>query len=375
LGVARSHHFVPQFYLRRFSADGRSIAVLHKASGRIIDRAPIRGQCAIDNFYGWHPEAESSLSVLESMSAAVIARVLEAERLPLRGSGDYEAFNLHIALQALRTRAMADSNDVMTDRFVRLMAQGRSELEGIDLEKFNIGNSYPAALPIKIALEAFPALGSLESCLLKVGASNRFVTSDNPVTLYNSALSDVWWQGVTGLDSEGLQIFFPLSDRYCAYLYDPAVYRSPSNTGLRILSQDDFAKIVVLIVLNSGKTLYGRAIDDLKVVERIRELTAPLEDYDRLAFVETEPLRKADGTSSSLMANYRPHPPARFAFRFARIHSKANPQNTRSDRSAAERKSRMSKMANMIESRVVESTVSAPRSMINDNEVRRLLSA
>lgn len=374
MSIPRSHHFVPQFYLRQFSPDRRSLAVLHKASGRVFDCAPIRGQCAINNFHGWHPDAEKSLSVLESASAAVIARILANEKLPPSGSDDRDTLNLHVALQALRTQTMASSNDAMAERFVRLMAQGDEAMKDVDFDRFRIGHQYPAALPIRIALETYPSLGSLDGCLLRAGVGCNFVTSDNPIVLYNSALSDVWWQGVTGLDSEGLQIFFPISTKFCVYLFDPKIYKSASNTYLRILSEEDLNKILALITLNSNKAIYAEQIDHLIRITAIRDLNRDFEGYERLAFTETEEMKTSDGTSS-LIANYRLHPPARFTFRFSKVRCGADPRNTRSDRTVAERQARTFSSGTVSRAAVSTSTVSKAREMINDNAMRRLLAA
>ena len=57
----KNQHFVPQYYFRFFSENARHISAILKKDGRFIENAPIKGQCATDNFYG-SKELESIFS-------------------------------------------------------------------------------------------------------------------------------------------------------------------------------------------------------------------------------------------------------------------------------------------------------------------------
>jgi hypothetical protein len=372
MGDAKSHHYVPQFYLRRFSDDGRSIRLLNKSSNRIIEGAPIKGQCAVDNFHGWHDEVEGALSGIESASAASIDRVLRSCELPVRNSEDYLSLLVFIALQSGRTRQQAVINNKYTDFFYKEILKGRADLKGFDLDKVVIEDRYPVALPLVTSMKAFHFLETLESTLLLAGDRIGFVTSDDPVVLYNSGRASVWWEGVTGLDSAGLQVFLPLSRGACLYLYDPAVYVTATNTSSRKVCVADVLKLNALTILNSDRNIFGHTRSDLDFAQCLRELTKPLENYPRIAFVETESYEDADGKQASIMANYRLHPPASFEFRFAHRRRGALLDGIRSDRMASLRRKQMPDMPGTHQLAVASSTLDGPRIQLNDNDVMRL---
>jgi hypothetical protein len=363
---------VPQFYLRKFSEDQRSIRLLHKQTGRIISRAQIKGQCAVDNLHGWNEGAEGSLSKLESAGAAVISWILKEFGLPDRNSTQYGDLLLFVAVQALRTVCHAAWNDKLTDHFFKTIARNDLENIGVDAGNFVIKNNYPVALPISAAITGHHHLESLEACLLASTKGREFVTSDNPVVLYNSAMSHVWWEGVTGLDSEGLQLFFPLSPQVCLYMYDPQVYGVASNTPTRVIGSEDSQKMDCLQILNSGETLYAMRLDTLERIVRLRKITEAYEDYDRVAIVETEAVPEGNEKSAQFIANYRLHPPAAFSFRFARVRQKPKASGIRSDRAASHRRASMIRDMNARSARVQTATVTEARSLLTERHLRQL---
>ena len=60
----KNHHFVPQFYLRRFGSD-RFVAAFTLAGRRHVPRASIAGQCQRPYLYGKDPAVEAKLSAIE----------------------------------------------------------------------------------------------------------------------------------------------------------------------------------------------------------------------------------------------------------------------------------------------------------------------
>lgn len=62
----RRQHYVPQNYLREFSADGESIGVFLLDTNKYISTAPIKSQAQESFFYGKDLVLEKQLSELES---------------------------------------------------------------------------------------------------------------------------------------------------------------------------------------------------------------------------------------------------------------------------------------------------------------------
>jgi hypothetical protein len=72
----KNHHFVPQFYLRRFGAD-RFVALYNIARGQHVPRASIAGQCQRPYLYGKDQVIEKALCELEGAAARIIADIVE----------------------------------------------------------------------------------------------------------------------------------------------------------------------------------------------------------------------------------------------------------------------------------------------------------
>jgi hypothetical protein len=118
----KSHHFVPQFYLRNFGA-GNSISVFNIASRKTIPSASIPSQCQRDYLYGKTPEVEDSLGALEGMVSGIIRAILSEQLLPLKDSEDHALLILFLSLQMSRSPKTGRSLLVMQTRLTQAIAR------------------------------------------------------------------------------------------------------------------------------------------------------------------------------------------------------------------------------------------------------------
>ena len=313
----KRHHYVPQFYLRRFSTDRRSIICYNKAKRLLIPRASIKGQCAIDNYYSWNDQVEPSLGILEGYIASLLKEIDNSNTLPPVHSDEWQILLVFIAIQSARTKMSGDSNNAMTDYFAKTMARGAPELKNINIDEFEVRETYPTAMPIQISVQSYEYLASLGRCLLVNSEKLPFICSDNPIILYNSQRSHWQDRGVIGLDSAGIQIIFPISPRLAIYLYDSDVYANPSNTPSRKIRKDDAAKINLLNFLWSDENVYLSSIDQSHMVHLIAEISDNYMNYERVSIRESAPVSRQDGETSSLILHFRPHAPIELSFGFA----------------------------------------------------------
>jgi hypothetical protein len=112
----------------------------------------------------------------------------------------------------------------MSNDFMQHMLGPEAKAKGWDLSKVRIGIKDPAVLALQAAMEGYPLLLDLECKLLVSACGHRFVTSDNPIVMYNQFFAFRTSVSNTGMPSKGLQIFFPLSPDKVAFLYDSNVY-------------------------------------------------------------------------------------------------------------------------------------------------------
>ena len=91
MSAHKNHHFVPQFYLRRFSPDGRSVATLILNEIRVVEKASIRNQCQKEYFYG-KGAAEEGFQLLEGDIATVLRTMENVRRFPSRNKRGHAGF-------------------------------------------------------------------------------------------------------------------------------------------------------------------------------------------------------------------------------------------------------------------------------------------
>ena len=81
----KKQHYVPQFYLRRYSKDGKSINIWNISNEKKIESANLKNQCYRNYFYGKDKAFEESLSYIEGQAARIL-HTIEANFYFLRRS-------------------------------------------------------------------------------------------------------------------------------------------------------------------------------------------------------------------------------------------------------------------------------------------------
>ncbi len=192
----RSHHFVPQFYLRRFGGGGR-VAMYNLRLGRCIPTASIAGQCQRPYLYGREPTVENALCEIEGQAAALLAAAANDSVLPEPYSEADAALVRFIAYQWGRTPAAADAANAGVAKLVRAvgLAPGVPGEIRDSVDQVRVGYRDPVLFSLAIAGFSGPLLGDLQRCILRNRSSVEFITSDAPVVLHNAWCEGVTWRG------------------------------------------------------------------------------------------------------------------------------------------------------------------------------------
>lgn len=220
----KSHHYVPRFYLRNFSRSGKSINLFNIDSERLIKNAPIRGRCCRDYFYGKNPENEKSLCAAEGEVAQLFRLINQQVRLPHHFTAGHLLLCFHIATQANRTRYAADTLNAVTDGMMREILKHDRRATQDMLAQVRFGYDDPALITTAHGALGFPLLMDLECRVLLAPQGTEFITSDNPVVMYNQFMLWRTDGSNTGIASKGLQIFFPIWPFLTLVMYDRDVY-------------------------------------------------------------------------------------------------------------------------------------------------------
>lgn len=333
----REQHFVPQFYLRYFSKDGKRISLFNFKQNKIITDVSIKQQCSRHNFYNFAPKLEEAFAALEGETAKILRGIKAANTVPAQGTGEFLSLISFIIFQKHRTVGMGYKNDVMTDYLAKLCMEGAPELSHIDLDSIEVKNAYSVALPLSIVGDMIPSVTDLHMHLLINRTPLEFITSDDPVVLHNQYCEEINYRGVNGWACRGLQVFWPISPTELILLYDPKVYKVGDSHKRKyttnILSEDDIAKLNSLQILNAQNNVYFAGFPNFeKTVQQIRHTTST-RPKARITFVETDPVTNENGEASSLLHSYVPLLPLKLSVSKITIRKKAKriPPDSRGD--------------------------------------------
>lgn len=234
----KSHHYVPESYLRRFTDSNGYLHIRDTARNQTRYQTP-KKLMKIDAYYrqAWAPPGidpnifENGLaSGIEDQIKRVIDCLIES---PENLTDDYAATLLvYMEIQRIRVpRQAAWAKDLMHETILRLapaditaqINSGAFQLTMKESARFDY---------MRMAIGSIhPWLARMEWEIFEAKAGSSFITTDSPVSFYNSACPPPAEPGV-GL--AGTIVFFPLSSRKLLLMRHP---ECRSATPLTILDE------------------------------------------------------------------------------------------------------------------------------------------
>lgn len=277
-----NQHYVPQFYFRLFSVDGRSICVFNRKNGISFTTAPIKGQASKHKFYG-SQEIEDAFSTLEGFFSSTLRALKNCIDLREISEADQLLTLQAVMFQRARTLAARNRSQPMNYRLRKLWLEAEinknedlsddQKLEYIsDLELFEIDPLKFHLEQIKVSIEQAHLLGDLTPILLENRTNRPFIFSDSPAVFHNSYNGNVKLQGVLGFTTPGLQIFFPISEKRVLLLIDSTHYsfkKIRSGNVIHIRELRDVAAINSLQMHSAVTAIY---YSDYKYVEYVKTI-------------------------------------------------------------------------------------------------------
>lgn len=276
----KKHHFVPRFYLKRFSSSGKSISIYHVPSKRKIDSGNLSNQCYRDYFYGKEPEVEKSLASIEASASRVLHQLLEGEYSAL----DQMTLILYIAIQHGRTTYTVDAINDMADKFAKHMLQYKFKELGADPEHFRIEYTKTSQLALIGAVIHHYLLLDLDMKIVRLSDGQCFITSDAPVILYNQFFQDDLRFHNDGFGSKGLMVFFPIDSKHLILLYDRNVYAIGGRSNGRVTNPcaSDIDQINGLQIAAANESVYF--LDSRFPVEDLSSRYSRFRSHEKMEF-------------------------------------------------------------------------------------------
>jgi len=294
----KSHHYVPQFYLRKFSLgeEGKTIGLYNHVKDLYIPTTSIKHQACQKYLYGKDDYVEDILSKLESITATMFSKMIKHFLPPPDDSPAYKVLLRYILYQESRTTKAGDN---LLDGINKLSKTVFDNVYGPEniMTGFTAAHDEATLLVLEKAEENLYLLDFL-TCKLMVNLSMLpLITSDAPVIKYNQYLEAKNMKiGAHGLPAKGLQIFLPIHPRMMICLYDPAVYTCGKEEQYCVTteSEDEIHQFNLLQYLNSNTQLYfGDYISETYVKhihEKFSKRKSELGPYSE--YIETPDKRK-----------------------------------------------------------------------------------
>jgi Protein of unknown function (DUF4238) len=190
-----NQHYVPQFYFRYFSKNGKSICVLNRDNGHTIDSASIKGQASKKYFYG-DAEIDQALSKIEGIFSAALRQIIDDSCFENCTPENYVLLLQNIMLQKSRTMSARKRSKAMQDRLLQLYMECQvnndDSLDDITKKGFlNIAKGLEAdpkqyqSMEMSVAVECAEGLVDLLPVILHNKTNRPFIFGDAPVVFIN----------------------------------------------------------------------------------------------------------------------------------------------------------------------------------------------
>ena len=236
------NHYVPQFLMRNFSSNGKSIGMYIKTSKHYVENASIKEICGKKYLYGKTDELENLLCDIESRWAKIINYTCSSEKIP---SDLYNKKLLYafFTISESRTLYMAEKvkedfcnilkNDIKYAHHLNL-----KQYETIEENDIKASISVPNLYLLKSAAELVDDIYARLNLVLIANRTNTpFILSDCPVVKYNFNLLETFFG--YGWKQEGILAFAPISPHYMLMLVDKKTYKLKSILPNKIVIKND----------------------------------------------------------------------------------------------------------------------------------------
>lgn len=258
----KNNHFVPQTYLRRFcSVSERQVGLYNLKSGRAVETAPIKSQCARDYFYTKNPIFEDRFSEIEGLHKRLFSNVIENEQVPPPGSPERSELSIAIMFQAGRTISEVERINHIYNEFGKAILRNRFHgqarmLNYLSQVKIEPQDAVIDAIGQHIAM--YPLIDDLDCTLFINHTEEDFVTSDHPIAMCNSMPPSSPHGANLGFASRGLIILFPMTPRALLFLSDREVYKiEKSSSNVAVLAdRRDAVELNIAQCFNAHENLY-----------------------------------------------------------------------------------------------------------------------
>lgn len=279
----KKQHYVPRFYMKRFSRDGKKFSLMILETRKIMTAVPFSSQCQQDYFYGADLAYESVLSSKEAQWADVFSLIEENKHL---GDAETQKIREFVLYQYFRTDAdyqhmLQWHTDLMMMKiFHKVGAPPSHEIYDKARQKVTsmIAEKVSPCMTLDIVRDGVEKIRDLKVLIINYDTSIELIASDVPVIAINA-----FNQLDLGCTCLGIMFLLPFSPRKLVVVYDAKIYPKYKDVTYITLKNSEEVKALNALQLASADTiLYSHRDDELmnfheqdwKMREKSRSLRA-----------------------------------------------------------------------------------------------------
>lgn len=279
----KRHHYIPKFYLRRFSKknEGKLIGLFNCEKNLFVREAELRHQ-AYENFlYGKDGEVEDALAKMEDDVAKMFYYWTEEKLLypPPPETNGFKLLKRFILYQAFRTPKSGDEIMKKLNEGLKVILKEFQPELWKKMKGSSLSHENPVLFGFLNSISHEHLLNFLDCKFLVNLSPLPLITSDAPVIFYNQLMEKAnIYIGATALVVKGLQIFYPIHPRLMICLYDSSVYElgTDSDNCPSIESLEEIHQLNGLQLINCNSQIY---FDNIISEDYIKGLNSDFKKY------------------------------------------------------------------------------------------------
>lgn len=306
--IKKNHHYVPQFYLRNFSDNGKNIGMYRFKGEQYIQNASIKSVAYRKYLYGDDGQLEDILSFYESKWKVIIKKIIDNQSInKILDKSEFSSLLQFISVSHVRTSKLADNYIEFYNTMLNINQQMRKShgLDGQnDYERhFKKMKEIPNSLAVTgLLLEGKEYLKNLMPLLLVNKTNYDFITCDNPIVQYNQLYQYRNYNRNYGWGTAGIQVFLILNPKIALCFYDAFVYdvKETGDFYINVNAKNQVMGINKLVVHNSYEALFFNKFKK----EDIENLT-----YDKQIVPgnSTHVFQKSDDKDNNIVVSFGNH--------------------------------------------------------------------
>jgi hypothetical protein len=267
-------HYVPRFYLKNF-ANGKIFNLYNLKRNEVIYDVPYADQCYKKNFYGKDNIYEDKLSLMESVWALTIKKIIENPQI-ISDNDIEKQIKKFCCFQYFRTEAALRMRNANLVNVVKQIIPNIMHLKNVEIdndETQRIAFNYVKSMEseeetvkrlIDTAEDLLEKLNDLKIVILKNNTSKKFIVSDNPVVIGNEFQPEYG----NGLDCIGIYFLFPISSKQYIAIFDKKMYFKIKNKDIYSLSEENVNTLNIMQYQNALENIYSFSKQGVEYIKK-----------------------------------------------------------------------------------------------------------